>query len=398
MILRTLLRDSFKLAVLLGDSTIIKSSGPAIRHRIKKVLIVRVDAIGDFVLWLDAAKQLRKIYPQDRYTITLLGNSTWAGLADKLPYWDEFLSLDRVKFERHVSYRWRFLRRIRDIRFDLAIQPNYFRDEYVGDTIVRASHAAERIGSAGEQYNINKVLKKYCDRWYTRLVPAELKPLTALERNAEFMRGLGLKNFSPSLPRLPFGKETLRRFPSLPSHYYILFPGAGQSIKRWPVNRFGELARLLYRTKKIKGVICGGLQDRILATKLASSVPDVPLYNMVGRTTLLQLFGLIAQADLVVSNDTSGVHFAAAAGTPAVCILGGGHYGLFLPYRLETQTDQSPLPRVVIHPMNCFGCNWRCRYSLKRGNPAPCIARISTDAVWEQVRELDRSKDNMMPR
>ena len=396
MNLRALLRDSFKLAVLLGDSTIIKSSKSAIKRRIRQVLIVRVDAIGDFVLWLDAAKELRKIFPQDRYRITLLGNSAWTGLADKLPYWDEVLSLDRVKFERHVSYRWRVLRRIRDTRFDLAVQPNYFRDGYVADTIVRASHAAERIGSTGEHYNIDKILKKHYDRWYTRLIPAEPKPLTALERNAEFMRGFGLVNFSPSLPRLPFAKEALRAFSSLPSRYYILFPGASQSIKRWPVNRFGEVARLLYHNKGIKGVICGGLQDRLLAAKLASSIPDVPLHNMAGQTTLLQLFGLIAQADLVVSNDTSGVHFAAAAGTPAVCVLGGGHYGVFLPYRFETQAVQSPLPRVVIHPMNCFGCNWRCRYSLKRGNPAPCIAMISTDAVWAQVRKLDRSKDHMI--
>lgn len=388
MTFRTLVKDLFKMLVLVGDSAVMKLSGPAPRSQIRKVLIVRVDVIGDFVLWLDAAKELRKIYPQDRYRITLLGNSAWTEVAKTLPYWDEVLDVDRVRFERNPLYRWKVLRRIQRTGFDVAIQPTYFREGYSGDAIVRLSGALQRIGSAGGYDNINKRFKKLSDRWYTKLVPAAVQPMTALERNAEFMRGMGLEKFRAGLPELSLGNKALKSFSSLPTSFYILCPGAGSPMRRWPTKRFAELAKRIYSEKGYKGLICGSHEDRVLGDKLASFVPDVPLDNVAGRTTLSEFCALVAQADLLIGNESSGIHLAAASGTPSVCIQGGGHYGLFVPYRFETQEGAVSFPKVVTHNMKCFGCNWRCRYLLKKGNPAPCISKISTETVWAEVHNL----------
>ena len=46
------------------------------------VLLIRVDAIGDFVLWLDTAKEYRKLYPSEEYRIVLVGNKLWGELAE----------------------------------------------------------------------------------------------------------------------------------------------------------------------------------------------------------------------------------------------------------------------------------------------------------------------------
>ena len=59
------------------------------KNKFDLVLIVRQDAIGDFILWLNTAKEYRKLYPPNKYEIILIGNASWTGLADNLPYWDQ---------------------------------------------------------------------------------------------------------------------------------------------------------------------------------------------------------------------------------------------------------------------------------------------------------------------
>jgi len=66
---------------------------------------------------------------------------------------------------------------------------------------------------------------------------------------------------------------------------------------------------------------------------------------------------------LYVGAESAGAHMACALGIPNVVLLGGGHFGRFMPY--------SPLTSAVVLPMDCFGCNWRCKYDT-----AHCIASV----------------------
>ena len=154
-----------------------------------KILIIRLDAIGDFILWLDSARHFRKIYPDKK--IILLGNKVWTDLAKKLPYWDEVWPLDRQKFYRNLLYRLKLLGKIRKAGFDVVIQPTFSRELLYGDAIVRISGAREKISSVGDCSNIEAIEKKISDQFYTRLIPVNPQPLMELKRNAEFMCGLG---------------------------------------------------------------------------------------------------------------------------------------------------------------------------------------------------------------
>ncbi|MFC1771644.1 glycosyltransferase family 9 protein, partial [Candidatus Margulisiibacteriota bacterium] len=78
---------------------------PAKKPRRKiNILFVRLDNIGDFVLWLEAAKEFRELYPQDKYAITLVGNSSWAGLSDHTGYFDKIIPINRNRFHWNVFY------------------------------------------------------------------------------------------------------------------------------------------------------------------------------------------------------------------------------------------------------------------------------------------------------
>jgi ADP-heptose:LPS heptosyltransferase len=377
----------YSLAATLVSAAAVGRAAPAPAEGRAKVLVVKLDAIGDFVLWLDAAKELRSLFPEDRHEIVLLGNKAWVPLAEGLPYFDEVWPLDRRRFLFDPMYRIRLLRRVRSTGFRTVVHPTCSREFLQGDSVVRFSGARERIGSEGDCSNIRPYLKRVSDRWYTRLVPAAKEEMTEIERNAEFLRGLGLPEFRagvPAWPRPPgpcppLGKEAA-------AGYYVLFPGATVALKQWPPECFAEVARRLHAGKGWLGVICGSGEERELAERLRS-LSGVPIQNLAGRTSLPELVSVVAGARLLVGNDTSGVHIAASVSVPSVCILGGGHYGRFLPYRAEPGAARF-LPRVVSHRMSCYHCNWACVYGPPEGEPAPCVGNVSVDSVWDAVRTL----------
>jgi len=360
-----------------------------------RILIVRLDAIGDFVLWLDAAKAIRELYPKTHYNTTLLGNQSWMDLANHINIWDQVWGIDVKQFERNLSYRWKVLSKLRDGNFGTVIHPTYSKS-HDADVAVRASGADRRIGFDGDLSNMTVQHKKLGDSWYTQLIPSSSKPLMELLRNAEFVRNLGSFNFQADVPLLHSNTDIPKTLPS--ESFYLLFPGAGWRGRQWPPAYFAELACKIYWETGWLGIVCGGrsiaeLKSCEQVIDKASQISPVPLVNEAGKTTLLQFISIIAHAQFVVSNETSAIHIAAAVNTPSVCILGGGHYGRFVPYKLEKKTAR-PLPIVVSEEMECFGCNWICQFAVKPEEAVPCIQNISVQAVWNKVLTLIRTSLN----
>ena len=191
------------------------------------VALIRLDAIGDFILWIDSAKEYRRLYPSQK--ITLIANAAWADLAKQLPYLDEVWPVDI----RHLGLgqplrRWQLLRQISKGGFDTAIQPTFSRALMQGDSVIRATQARQRIGSVGDLAIDSATERITGNRWYTQLLPASTSPLMELQRNAEFISHLAGAPYQASLPQLP-GLTTLPTplKPKVP--YFIVFPGGSWS-------------------------------------------------------------------------------------------------------------------------------------------------------------------------
>lgn len=348
----------------------------------RDVAIVRLDGIGDFILWLDAAKEFRNLYPKMK--ITLIADQVCSSLATLLPYWDEVIPVDRKKLIRNPIYRFQTLMQVRLHGFESAIQPTFSRDFRLGESLIRAAGALHRIGSIGDLSNMTAWQKMLSDRWYSQLLPATAELLMEIQRNAEFMRGLGLRKFATSVPSLPKlidlpAKLTIRQ------PYFVIFPSAFWDGKMWPAERFGELLSKLTESNGGLAVLCGSCEERALCAQIIDS-SGMEALNLAGETSLPELVEVIRRAKILVGNDTSAVHIAAAVGTPSVCILGGGHYGRFMPYVVEAGDHIAPVP--VIHRMDCFGCNWQCTQPHEKGIAVPCISHITVDQVLEAIEKI----------
>jgi len=369
---------------LLFDSTAFLISSTSKQTSRKTILLVRQDAIGDFIIWLDTAKEYHKLYPPEEYNIVLVGNELWCDLAKEIPYWEQVIPINNCKFKTFSRYRWNLLRKIRDLKAEVAIQPTYSREFYHGDSLIRASDASQKISSVGDMGNRNCLKKIVTDTWHTKLIPASTQMMAELERNAEYFTGFQSKKYLPSYPKMEVSESWEIQELNL-EKFYVLSLGADKSYREWPLTSYAEIAELIYEKTGWTGLICGTEKEGNIGEQI-QKICDAQLEIYAGRTTLQELAWLLSKSKILISNETGTAHISSAVGTPTVCILGGGHFGRFAPYPdLPGQTNNF---HSVYHKMACYGCNWECVYSLKKNEPAPCVSNISVDAVWEKVEKI----------
>ena len=338
-------------------------------------------------MWLDAARALADYYRSQGKHVTLLANAGWKSWAAEFGIFDEVLGLEDQRFRRNLRYRFEISRRIRQAGFETVVQAAYTRLLAGGDSVVRMTGARNRIGHIGTFEHGLGIDRMIGDPWYTSLIPTDPDLQGEMLRNAAFVRALTGTGYKAKVANLRTSL-TLAGPEALDAElcgrpYFVLFPGATFAGRLWPVERYLELAKRLHASTGWVGVICGGRSESEQAALMCAR-SEAPLLNWVGRTSLTQLAAVLAKAVLLAGNETSAVHIAAAVGTPTVCIVGGGHYGRFMPYSVE-ETDERPLPVAAAHRMPCFHCNWRCVYHPAKGSPVPCIEEVSVNAAWEAV-------------
>ena len=361
----------------------ILSSNNRLPH-LKSVLIVKVDSIGDFILWLDSAHSLIAHYHSSGYSVTLLCNSSWANFARDLNLADDIWSIDPLVFNRTIRYRWSWIRKISQHCFSVTVHPTYSRFFLDGDSLVRASLSAERIGFFGDETNISSFLKSRSNRWYTKLINVNTGLVSEIKRNTQFIYGMGIKNYEEKWPFIPkLITAPINSF--LTDGYAVLALMANWSGREWPINNFVQLAYKLQKAGFLV-VLVGASGNHFRVSELVSNFPP-NVISLINKTSLSQLTEVLRGAKIVISNETSTVHISTAVNTPVVCILGGGHFGRFLPYENDSISKGINFPISIYSKMPCFGCNWKCKYPLVNG-AAQCISNVSVEVVWDSIKKL----------
>lgn len=344
------------------------------------VVLIRTDGIGDFVLWLDSARLLRQHFSDKK--IVLVANQIFAELAKQAGYFDQVIEIDLKAFEGDLRYRFGIMRKVRKLGAEVAIHPIYSRRFWEGDALARATGAEECVGSSGDLSYISPRQRRTADRWYSRLIPAAAGQLMELERNSEFLHGLDIEGVKPVVPRIPHITGINDSF-GIENDYFIVFPGAGHSRRMWSVESFGVVARTIAEEYGWQMVVCGSSSEADTARGVMDEAGLKGSYDLSGKTSLPEFVELVRGSKLLIGNETSAVHIAAAVGTSSLCLLGGGHFERFMPY---PESIEGIKPVAVFERMECFGCNWLCVLPHREGDPAPCIEAIRVKSVMDAVQ------------
>jgi heptosyltransferase-2 len=363
----------------------------------KRILVVRPDEIGDFILSTPFLRELRRLYPLAE--ITLVVKSQVAELARPCPYVDEVLTYDgRVARLARLATgplkAWFFARKhLRRRDFDLAVLPRWGVDWYYAGLLAYFSGATQRVGFASSVNRQKKVLNLGCDVLYTRLLHTPVGHEVA--QNLEMIRALGGEVRDSGLELWCQGTPPELREPVHgPGPLVGLGLGGSSGKKRWPAERFLELARWLSETKGARLLVVGSRQDAPAAAVLKSALGERVL-DATGRASLTQTALLLKECSLYIGNDSGPMHLAAAMGVPVV----------ELSWHSFTSPAEDPSSPLRFAPWGV------CHAILRPRRPVPpcsaaclafhahCILEISVEEVkglvegwlsrgWENLRSL----------
>jgi ADP-heptose:LPS heptosyltransferase len=281
------------------------------KREVGKVLVIKLSALGDFVLALAAMKKIREAHPEA--WINLLTTQPFEQLARASPY---FNHVDAGGRPEGFGEWLQLVARIRAEKYDRVYD----------------------LQTSSRTNMIFQALRPFPPAWSGVAAGCSLRhrnpqrdQMHTLERQADQLRYAGIW---PDAPTEPYGAPPpdvswiLARAPKeraprpddpKPKPYVLLAPGgsAHRLEKRWPAEKFGQAAEA-FLGQGFDVFIIGGTQEASVAhaiQRVARRARD-----LTGRTDFARIALMAAKAALAVGNDTGPLHLMAAAGCPTIAL------------------------------------------------------------------------------
>lgn len=265
----------------------------------ERILVIRLGALGDFVLSMGAFAAIRKHHPTAR--ITLMTTAPYAPLGRASPYFDAVWDDKRPRWwqiNRWVDLRRRLIGGRFDRVYDLQTSDRsniYYRLMGPG---VRPEWSGTARGCSHPDDN------------------PERTAIHTIERQREQLRRAGITHVP--LPDLSWMTADIAHYKLRPP-YAVLVPGGAphRPEKRWSAERYAELACKLVEAR-VRPVIIGGPPERAMGREIVAACPKAR--SLVGETKFEEIVEVARGAKLAVGNDTGPMHLIAAAGCPTVVL------------------------------------------------------------------------------
>ena len=320
----------------------------------RKILVIRLDNIGDVLMTSPALQAIKETLPHCH--ITLMASPSGSQAAVLLPWVDDVLPVrslwqDLGKLEFDPDREWDLIQTVRDRQFDAAIVFTSFSQTphaagylcYLAGIPLRAGESKEWGGSI-----------------FTTEIKSAPDQIHQVERNLRLVESIG---FCVSDSSLHIGIPTLAQQQALfqlhqhgltPDDPYILLnPWTSCPSRNYPSERFAIAARKLAETTGYPVVVTGVAKDLQHSAPLLQTLGNSAI-NLIGATTLTELAALIANAKLMLSNNTSTMHLADATRTPSVILFAGTeHESQWRPRHTAAQLLRQPTPCSPCYAFTC---------------------------------------------
>lgn len=349
----------------------------------RNILFIRLDAIGDTVLAAAVLPHLKSRFPRAR--ICVLCQKHVAEIYEAIPQVDDVMAIDKLRAYRDETHLAGIVSQLQHQAFDLALHTTWSR-EPIGDYLTISSQARRTVGLLGDHCNLPAAVMEKHNAFYSHLIPSPGEHRPELVRLRDFLNGLGNPcdhpgdhlvgdHLVPEFPLTPgdveFANAFFERNRLDPSKTMILIAGTLTSNRTY--DAYGSALDPICRDGGFSVVALGSQKDWKLSQHNLDAIGG-RTFNLCGRTSIRQAAALIKPSRLVVGAETGLAHIACAVGTPNVVLLGGGHFGRFMPY--------TPLTAVACLPLDCYYCNWHCKHTRPH-----CVWDIQPEVIRTAVLE-----------
>ncbi len=322
-------------------SRIINRNNP-FQQKFKRILVIKVDEIGDMITALPALQILRNNHPKAEIVLFC------KPLVKNIVQSDSSIS-KVVSDKNELSGKFDLIIDLRGtwsmFRYTLLHLPKC----YLNRGTVRFKN--KKSGQQKHEVEANvQIMESVLQE-----IPKSLKLRLEIKNEdhcfaKEWIENQGLKNF------------------------VLLHAGARRPLKQWSPDRFTELSRY-FNDKKFQLVFCGGPEDIDVNNEIIGRL-NFTAINMAGKTSLMQFAAIASHAKLFVGNDSGPMHLASAVNIPAL--------GLFGPSVTETFRPYHDKGAFIHHKLPCNPCD-----QIHCVQPHDvCINRITLKEVEEKIEEL----------
>lgn len=360
--------------------------------RPRKVLVMKLRALGDTVLMTAPILELQKAYRDAEFHVAV--HAAWAGIFDHFP------GISKIwKYERHrePTARARALTR-------LALKLRREKYDVVVNLHASPSSATLVFATGAKHRAIHFHGHRDRNRYSTVRIPGKgtLKPI--IERDMDTVRALGILVPEGKLPKIflhPTEQEKARerlQVQGFGGKILGLGLGASRLTKSWAIDRYAEVAVRWCRAtggtavafvapdERDRGLLFLRAIDEQLRQQMPEATERASVRARLGLETALELrllAALIAECAVFVGNDSGPRHLAVALGVPTVTLFGPEHPFEWHPYPQERH------PRFFIEPLECRkdgapGMPAWCALEICVEQAHRCMAMIGTDAVLDE--------------
>lgn len=354
--------------------------GILITKKPKKILIIRLSAIGDVVHVLPALRLLRSHFPEAR--ISWLVEDKASDILTGHPDIDDVIVFPRKKWQATIlkitktintlSEILSFYKRLRGEHYDLTID---FQGNLKSGIMNLITVSEKKVGfGKGYCRELNYLTTQY------QAFPPK-KKMHRIDKNLFLLKELGLDNGfqRPKLPVFELDKKYISKFitndinPSLP--IIIIHPGTSKfgSYKQWPPLNYALLADMILDTYEVNVIFTWGPYEFGVVNEIVEKMKHKALPACETRS-IKQLIELIKRATLFIGGDTGPLHIASILDIPVVGIYGPKDPAIYGPYNGKAIVIKKDVP--------CSPCSKRAC-----GDPI-CMTSILPEDVFLGVKKL----------
>lgn len=265
-----------------------------------RILIVKTSSLGDLFHALPAVHLLKT---------GLNADIDWVVNSGYVPLVKCFTDVSRViPFPRnnvHGNLK-SFLADLRKEKYDLVVDMQGLMKSAL---IARTARSHKRIGPSFH--------REFAYLFYDHVAAERNKERHAVDENLDVLRFLNLPIAPVEFP-VKFPKSSIINHQSK----ILLSPCSRHAAKNWPVERFAAVGKALHEKNGAMLYISGVPDDAAACKKLEELLPPGSAHNLCGKTSLVELGGVLQSMDLVITVDSGPMHMAAATGTPTLAIFG----------------------------------------------------------------------------
>lgn len=338
---------------------------------IQKILVIRVDEIGDAILSTPVFLALRQRFPSAEICALIkpLTKEVYANNKniDRIILADSWLSSWAGQGASLFSF-FRLIRQLRRESFDLVVElhtdpRNILLASLVGKYCIGYGYRGFGFLLNKKAKPSNKHIIEQCLD-VVRLLGADTPPLLEL-----LLQENSVITIRKKLAAAGFDIAS-------PKHLVCISPGAGRANKLWFNNSWAKLVSALLKKRNTQIIFAGTASEAKIVDEIMALLGNTKkILNLCGKTSLQELFALVSHCSMVIAPDSAIIHIANACSTPSI--------GLYGPTDPSVWGYNTQLQKSIFRKLNCSFCD-KAGCSL-RSNKNKCMEWLSSEDVLHEL-------------